>query len=108
MGKKEFSEGIGKSIIKLQHERYEKKSLDDAEYIPIIKIVIQGILDNMAYSNASEAEVSEIDEALKQYSKDLYIQTCLNNKEKDENIEEVKKESSEYFDYIYKHEEHPY
>ena len=43
MKQKALVEGIGREIIKRLHNYNEEESLDDAEYIPLIKRIIEAI-----------------------------------------------------------------
>lgn len=47
MREEKIAEGIGKEIIKRLHEYNEEHSLDDAEYIPLIKRIIEAITLNI-------------------------------------------------------------
>jgi len=55
-------------------------------------------------------DLETLKETLLTYAKDLYVEICqIHAKENNEDIssEQVKEESEEFFDYIYKHEEYP-
>jgi hypothetical protein len=105
-----IAEGIGKEIIKHLHDYYEEIKMDDAEYIPLIKRVIKAINNHIGLYDISKSENETLKETLLTYAKDLYVEICqIHAKENNEDIssEQVKEESEEFFDYIYKHEEYP-
>ncbi|MDM8546270.1 hypothetical protein [Candidatus Venteria ishoeyi] len=105
-----IAEGIGKEIIKSLNDYNEKMGLDDAEYIPLIKRVIEAITIFLDKSNQSNEESNAINTALFNYSKELYIDLCQKHAIEDNEeitIDNVQEESGEYFSYIYENEEHP-
>ena len=105
----QITKDIGISIINELHQYNEKYAMDDAEYIPIIKTIIKGISAQLISHGYSKLEVDENEKVLKQYCKELYTQACIKHTAPDEEeIESEKQQNEEYFDHIYKHEEHPY
>ena len=110
MKQEELVEGIGREIIKRLHDYNEEEPLDDAEYIPLIKRIIEAIKIYSNKINLNNEELDTIDKSLVAYSRELYIELCKKHaKENNEDvtIEELKEESEEYFNYIYEYEEHP-
>jgi hypothetical protein len=104
------AEEIGKEIIKRLHKHNEENSLDDAEYIPLIKRIIEAIGIYISQNDKLKSGTDNLTEALIVYAKDLYVELCqiyAGEDGKDISSEQVKEESEEYFDYIYEHEEHP-
>ena len=104
------AEGVGREIISHLSENNEHHPIDDAEYIPLIKRIIEAIESYVGNSNISKSEVAKLKQELLSHAKGLYVESCLlHAKEGGENIsaEECKDESEEFFDYIYKHEEYP-
>lgn len=105
------AEEIGKEIIKRLHKYNEEYSIDDAEYIPLIKRIIEAIGSYLIQSDKSMSEIENLTGSLVAYAKKLYVESCqIHAEESGEDIpqEQVKDESEEYFDYIYEHEEHPH
>ena len=106
----DIAEGMGKEIIKQLHNYYEEITMDDVDYIPLIKRVIKAIYNHTGSYNISEFDNRSLQKRLLTYAKDLYVEICMiHAKEDNEDIthEEVKKESEELFYYIYEHGEYP-
>ena len=62
------------------------------------------------YGIAAE-NIKDIEYALKEYIKNLFVNQCIIAQQDENDIadeDEIKQESIEYFEYIYKNEEHPY
>jgi len=97
---------VGQDRKKLQHHAH-KVSLDDIEYIPIIKKMINGIASQLNNSHFSKSEVAPIKKTLKQYAKDLYVKAWIKNRLEEETVDEAREIGEEYFEYVYKYEEHP-
>jgi len=94
---------IGKSIIKRLYEYNKINTLDDeTEFFPMLKLMIRGITDTIYDSK----EKKNIEEKLKEFSKQLYVSMWLSHAEEDEedeiDIAYEKKEAIEAFDSIYK------
>lgn len=105
------AEEIGKEIIKGLHKHNEEYSMDDAEYIPLIKRIVEAIGTFINQSEKSMSEIENLTGSLIAYAKKLYVESCqIHAQEGGEDLspEQVKDESEEYFDYIYEHEEHPH
>ena len=107
MKKLNLLEDVGKSIIKTLHFHSDRVSLDDAEYIPIIKKIINAIANQLNSSDFSKNEISEIKKTLKQYARDLYAKAWIKNKLEEETVDEAREIGKEYFDYVYRHGRHP-
>jgi hypothetical protein len=72
---------IGKSIIAKYYDYYEDEGLDDeAEFFPVLKIVIRGTAS--CIKNDSQRQF--IENELKEYSKQLYVDLWLLHAEEDE------------------------
>lgn len=103
---------IGEAILKKYFDHNCKNSLDDAEYIPIVKIIIQGIEESMLADSMDKKEIRKAKNRLKDYNRKLYIALWLRNTRENEGDDIVEEEESNtakyYFDYVYKHEEHPH
>mmetsp|Transcript_18293 Transcript_18293/g.8513 ORF Transcript_18293/g.8513 Transcript_18293/m.8513 type:complete len:118 (+) Transcript_18293:37-390(+) len=105
------AEEIGKGIIKRLHQHSEVNLLDDADYIPILKRIIEAIGVHISQSDKSKSGIDGLTGTLIGYARDLYVELCqIHAEENNEDIslEEIKEESEEYFDYIYEHEDHPH
>ena len=93
----------GKAAILQLHRRYQQESLDDADYIPTLKSVIQGI--SQVADNAVGQQ--QIKQELLKYAREQYVQWSLENDDDQENPQQVMEESLYWFDYIYEHEQYP-
>jgi len=100
--------GAGKAIIQSLHERFERDHQDDTEYIPAVKSVIFGIKQFAITIEFNEMEISTLEETLKNYSRQLYLEVWLSHNEEGEGVDEATEASNYYFDYVYEHEEHPH
>jgi len=56
----------------------------------------------------NEMEISQLEETLKGYSRQLYVEVWLSHGNDGEDVDESTEEGNYYFDYIYEHEEHPH
>jgi hypothetical protein len=107
----ETAEGIGKAIINRLHKQNEDYSMDDAEYIPLVKRIIEAVGIYICQNDELKSSADNLTGALIDYAKELYVELCQFHAEEggeDISSEQVKEESEEYFDYIYEHEEHPH
>lgn len=102
---------VGETILQKYFDYYFKHSLDDAEYIPVVKVIIEGIEESMFSANIEKKEIREVKKQLKDFNRRLYTDLWLKHAREDEgeNIDQRKeiKSARYYFDYIYKNEEHP-
>ena len=53
-------ESIGISILKNFYDYYCAQELDDAEYLPVVNVIINGIQESMLSSNVAEKEVEPL------------------------------------------------
>lgn len=97
----------GKEVLKSLYEKNEEYSMDDSEYIPIVKTVIKGIENSGKTLGLSPPKIEELSESLKDFIRQLYIGIWLENSEDEEDKELAAQEGKEYFDYIFEYEEHP-
>ena len=110
MNEYEILEGAGKQIIGTLNEYNEQEKLDDTEYIPVVKRVIEALTIYLKENNATDKQSEELTNTLIEYTKGLYIALCQKHAIEDEEditMEEVNQESDEYFNYVYEHETHP-
>ncbi len=102
---------IGKSILSDYFDFYCQQSLDDAEYIPVVRVIIEGILKAMISVNINKEDINTVEEELIEHNRALYINLWLEHTKEDEDnldIEDETKSAKYYFDYIYEHGEHPH
>ena len=103
---------IGKAILSDLYRHYNKVGLDDAEYIPVIRVIIEGITKAMAEAGVDKKDVKAVEKTLQKLNVDLYLKGWLKNAKEELgksefDVEEETEEGTYYFDYIYKHGEHP-
>jgi hypothetical protein len=103
-----LAEDIGRAILLKQNEHFMKDELDNLEHIAIIKVIIGGITDCLRKNDFSEKDVNAISQSLKQFSKDLFIESWMTSIEEGEDLDEARTEGEDYFDYIFEHEKYPH
>ncbi len=103
---------IGKTILHEYFVYSGKHSMDDVEYIPVVKIIIQGICKSMTLSKSDKKEIRKVNNQLKDFNRKLYTDLWLKNTKENEgndiDVDEETESAKYYFDYVYKNEEHPY
>ncbi len=102
---------IGKSILGDYFDFYCQQSLDDAEYIPTVRVIIEGILKAMIAANINKEDINTTEKDLIEHNRGLYINIWLEHAKEDEDnlgIEDETESAKYYFDYIYEHGEHPH
>jgi hypothetical protein len=77
-----IAEGIGKEILKHLHDYNEDVFMDDSEYIPLIKIIIEAINDHISLYDISKSENELLKNKLLTYARDLYVEVCQINAKK--------------------------
>lgn len=100
-------EAIGKSVIKKLHNNSVKAAIDDTEYLPVLKKILESVGSALDKARFSKTEVSSLKKALKQVAKDLYVKAWLKNKRADETFGEASEMGRIYFEYVYKFGKHP-
>jgi hypothetical protein len=105
-------ENIGMTILKNFFDYYCEQRLDDAEYIRVVKVIINGIQESMLSLGVSDKEAESLNEKLTGFNRELYKDLWLKNAKKNEDPEDIDLDSESesaayYFDYIYEHGEHP-
>lgn len=102
---------VGKAVLSDFYRHYNKVGLDDAEYIPVIRVIIEGIAKAMTEAGVDKKEVKAAEKTLQRFNLDLYLKGWLKNAKEELGDEFEMEEETEagayYFDYIYKHGEHP-
>jgi hypothetical protein len=103
---------IGKTILSNLFRFYRKRKLDDAEYVPVAKVIIEGITEAMTEAGFAKKDVKRAEKDLRVFNRDLYVDLWLKHAkedlgEKDVDIDAEIEDATYYFDYIYKHGEHP-
>ncbi len=101
---------MAQHILVEHHRYYSRETIDDTEMIKELKFILKGIRSYLTKRGESKENIGQIIDELKKYSKDKYMKTYIANFERDSDLsaEEKKEEASYYFEYLFKHEEHPH
>jgi len=105
-------ENIGISILKSFYDYYCTQDLDDADYIPVVKVIINGIQESMLSLGVADKEAESLNEKLIDFNRELYKDLWLKNAKRNEDPKDIEldgesESAAYYFDYIYEHGEHP-
>ncbi len=103
---------VGKSILSDFYRHYNKVGLDDAEYIPVIRVIIEGVAKAMTEAGLDKKEAKATEKTLQRFNLDLYLKGWRKNAKEELgksefDMEEETEAGTYYFYYIYKHGEHP-
>ncbi len=97
----------GKSVLQSLHDKNEQETMDDVDYLSIIKSVIHGFSEYLVETSHDPKQISDLKIKLKEHALTLFLILWMKNIEEGENENDVKQEGKEYFQYVYKHGEHP-
>jgi ATP-dependent Lon protease len=102
----------GKAVLSDLYRHYNKAKLDDAEYIPVVRVIIKGIAKALTEAGVDKKEVKAVEKALQRFNLDLYLKGWLKNAKEELgksefDMEKETEAGTYYFYYIYKHGEHP-
>ena len=104
----------GKTILQKYFDYYRDKSLDDTEYLPVVRLIIEGIAEGMSSAGMLMPYCDEVAGKLKAFNRSLYQNHWIEQVKEDQDPKEEPFDlESEYqlakhtFDYIYEHGEHP-
>ena len=105
-------ENIGIAILKNFFDYYREQTLDDEDYIPVVKVIINGMQESMLSSGIAEKDVESLKNRLIEFTRELYKERWLEHAREDEDSENLdldgeSESATFYFDYIYEHGEHP-
>ena len=105
---------VGETILRKYFDYSTKYSVDDVEYIPVVRLIIEGIAEEMKSSGVLEPNCKEVAEKLRAFNRSLYQNIWIEHAKEDEDPdEEPFDREKEYklakytFDYVYKHRKHP-
>jgi hypothetical protein len=107
MEKLEFAKALGEKIIKSQHDHFAATKSEDLEHITNLKRIIVAIAEYLKSDIISENKTDMLVEHLKRFSKTLYINNCIKNKDDNEDEGKIREESEIWFDYIFVNEQYP-
>jgi hypothetical protein len=74
---------VGKTVLGNLFRYYDKMELDDAEYIPVVRVIIEGIGKALTEAGAGKKDVKTVEETLKRFNRDLYLEGWLKNSPED-------------------------
>jgi nucleoid-associated protein YejK len=103
---KDDIEEVAVCMITKMHERYDTHGIDDAVYIPLLKMAIEGATDCADDNEFPDEIMDRIEQRLYDYAKSLYM---VGHELRLGGFSSADDESqaSAWFDYIYEHEEYP-
>lgn len=100
-----------KTILRNYFNYYSEHSLDDTEYIPIVRVIIESIVQSVGRIETKYMEKEKIGEYLKDFNRKMYEDIWLQHAKEEEGSkvdeQEELKEARKQFNYIYEHEDHP-
>ena len=101
---------IGKAILRDYFDYYVENSMDDGEYIPIVRVIIEGIAKEMESCGMGQQSRNELIEKLRTFNRQMFQNLWMKHVEEDEDRLDKEKEFQEAkktFDCVYKHGKHP-
>ena len=101
---------IGRSILQRYLDYTTKKIIDDSEYIPTVRVIIEGITEEMRSCGMERPNGDELAEKLRMFNRQMYQNVWIKHAREDEEQFDLEKElqaAQYYFDYIYEHGKHP-
>jgi 3-dehydroquinate dehydratase len=99
MEKLEFAKALGEKIIISQHDYFATSKSEDLEHITNLKRIIVATAEYLK----SATDYKDI----RQFSKTLYLNECIKNKDDNEDEGKIREESETWFDYIFENEKYP-
>jgi hypothetical protein len=99
-----MAENIGKAIIKREHEHFVQETIDNSDYIPFVKITIEGVIDYLMTEGATEKEITTVASTLKAHGKKLFVTYWLKGVEDGEDEGEEESEAEQCFESIFENE----
>ena len=105
---------IGRRILRKYFDYSNENSLDDTEYIPVVRLIIEGISEGMRSAGTPGSSCDEVADKLKAFNRSLYQNIWIEHAREDQgpdeeplDLEKEYKAAKRTFDYIYKHGEYP-
>ena len=99
---------IAHHILDEHYKYYTKETIDDTEMVKELKFILKGIEKHLIKKKTPKKTIRRIIEELIEYTKGKYVKTYISNVEEDLSEEDKENEASDYFEYVFKHEEHPH
>jgi 3-dehydroquinate dehydratase len=107
MEKLEFAKALGEKIIISQHDYFATSKSEDLEHITNLKRIIVATAEYLKSATDYKDKVNDLVEHLRQFSKTLYLNECIKNKDDNEDEGKIREESETWFDYIFENEKYP-
>ena len=98
---------IYETNIRALQKHAKDQSMDDAEYIRVVRVLIEAAETLFAEIERSEEKIKTAAWKLMEYAKDLYVRFCLEQNPEIANKEDYAEESGELFDYVLFHGTYP-
>ncbi len=100
-------EDVAICIITKMYEGFYKHGIEDIDFIPLLKKVIEGAIDCAQDNELPSEIVDRIESDLYGYCKSLYIAGYKMESDSPSNLDEDEAETNIWFDYIYENEVYP-
>jgi hypothetical protein len=85
----------------------KERAMDDAEYIRVVRVLIETAEASLAEIGQSEEEIEATAWKLAEFAKDLYVRICLQQNPEIANRDDFAEETGELFDYVLFHGTYP-
>jgi hypothetical protein len=85
----------------------QDRSMDDAEYIGVVRVLVETAETVLAEIEQSEEQIETAAWKLMEFAKDLYVRFCLEQHPEIANPEDFAEESAELFDHVFFHGTYP-
>jgi 2-hydroxy-3-keto-5-methylthiopentenyl-1-phosphate phosphatase len=96
-----------KTNIRALQRHVKEQSMDDAEYIRVVRVLIETAETSLAEIGQSDEKIETAAWKLAEFAKDLYVRFCLEQNPEIANKEDFAEESGELFDYVLFHGTYP-
>ena len=98
---------VYEASIRALQSHAKDQSMDDAEYIRVIRVLIETAETLLTEIEESEEKIATAVWKLTEFGKNLYVNYCLQQNSEIANKEDFDEESGELFDYVFFHGTYP-
>ena len=74
---------VGRGILRKYFDYHRKNSMDDTEYIPVVRLIIEGIAEEMKSSGVLESNSKEVAKRLKDFNRQMYQNIWIEHAKED-------------------------